>query len=121
MRKALSGFPHLLYHIYSLYVKYLLIIEGMRRRHRSASFVERYVFLMLADVAVCGTHDLAARRQQLFQTVSAPPHYARDGEHVSEQLAGQAEHLVAEAAVKVDVGAHALVRLAAFGKQFRAH
>ena len=75
---------------------------------------------MRPHILVSGAHDLAGI-DDLFQTVRAPAHDTRDGEYGSEQLGGQSQHLVAEAAVEVDIRAYALVRLAALAEQIRAH
>ena len=68
------------------------------------------------DAHVGGADDLV-HADQLLDAVGAPADDAGDGEEGGVQLHGDAQQIVEETAVQIDVGAHALVDGAVFGDE----
>ena len=79
-----------------------LFSKDMFWRIRCASLghalIERHVAPVRSDIFIRGTHDLAGV-DYLFQTMRAPAYDACNGKYGSEQLDGQPEHLITEAAL----------------------
>ena len=69
-----------------------------------------YSVKLFHNAHICGTDDLV-HGYELFDTVCTPADDPRYGEYSGVEFLRDAEHLIYEAAVEVDIGADALVDL----------